>query len=40
MNKEACEELVKNDLIYGCGKPFQIVKNEAIICDYIMIPLY
>jgi hypothetical protein len=35
MNREACEELVKNDLIYGCGKPFQIVNNEAIICDYI-----
>jgi hypothetical protein len=38
MNKEACEELIKNDLIYGCGKPFQIVNNEAVICDYIMIP--
>jgi hypothetical protein len=37
--KEACEKLVKNDLIYGCGKPFQIITKEqeyeTIICEYI-----
>ena len=38
-SKEICDELVKNNLIYGCGKPFQIIKNgekfEIQICDYI-----
>lgn len=35
--KQECERLYKNNLIYGCGKPFQIPhgKQEAIICDYI-----
>ena len=30
-----CEELIKNDMIYGCGKPFRIVNDEAIVCEYI-----
>lgn len=34
-----CDTLVNKDLIYGCGKPFQIIKqndNYIIeICDYI-----
>lgn len=30
-----CDELIKNDLIYGCGKPFRIVGNMTMICDYI-----
>jgi hypothetical protein len=38
--KEVCEYFVDNNLIYGCGKPFQIIENEkkelvAIICEYI-----
>jgi hypothetical protein len=37
--KELCEYFVKNDLIYGCGKPFRIVivnnNLETEICDYI-----
>jgi len=37
--KELCDYYVKNDLIYGCGKPFKIViRNnnfETEICDYI-----
>jgi hypothetical protein len=37
--KKDCDEFVKQDLIYGCGKPFQIViENEVLtvkICDYI-----
>lgn len=35
--KELCNQLVKDDLIYGCGKPFQLSgnNNEAKICDYI-----
>lgn len=39
MNKEKCDYLIKENLIYGCGKPFQIIKNQddikVIICDYI-----
>lgn len=38
-SKEICDELVKNNLIYGCGKPFQIIEIndtfELKICDYI-----
>ncbi len=35
LDKTACEELIKNDMIYGCGKPFRIVNGEAIVCEYI-----
>lgn len=40
-SKIDCENLVQNDQIYGCGKPFKLTFNEisnkfeAIICDYI-----
>ncbi len=37
--KEVCEYYIKNNLIYGCGKPFRIINNQgnltAEICDYI-----
>ena len=37
--KFECDKLKENDLIYGCGKPFQIVNEnndwKAIECDYI-----
>lgn len=38
--KKECENFIRNDMIYGCGKPFQIQSNEngefvAIVCDYI-----
>jgi len=43
--KYVCDLFVKNNLIYGCGKPFTVIPNEtskneddkfiAIICDYI-----
>ena len=38
--KNECDRLFNNDLIYGCGKPLQIIVNdnndyEVIICDYI-----
>ena len=38
--KPICDQLARDDLIYGCGKPFQIVelpdgKNVVEICDYI-----
>ena len=38
-SKEICDKLIKDNVIYGCGKPFQIIeiKNtfEIKICDYI-----
>jgi hypothetical protein len=40
-SKEECEYLIQNDLIWGCGKPFQIILSEdgvyrsAVVCDYI-----
>jgi len=37
--KNLCEEFVKQKIIYGCGKPFRIFKDEnkynIEICDYI-----
>ena len=39
-SKELCLHLINNNLIYGCGKPFQIItlpnnSLSAVICDYI-----
>ena len=38
MNKELCDILVKNDLVYGCCKPFEIKYIDnimyALICEY------
>ena len=38
-SKIECDTLINNNLIYGCGKPFKIIKKEdsyeTIICDYI-----
>lgn len=34
-SKKIINELINNDLIYGCGTPFKIVDNKAILCDYI-----
>ena len=39
-SKELCDDLIKNDLIYGCGKPFRLIKNNnesysTVICEYI-----
>ena len=39
--KEVCDYFVVNNMIYGCGKPFRVIKKEddetfvAIICEYI-----
>ncbi|ADO67110.1 hypothetical protein crov077 [Cafeteria roenbergensis virus] len=39
--KNICEMLVKNNKIFGCGKPFKFIKatdttpNKIEICDYI-----
>jgi DNA-directed RNA polymerase subunit RPC12/RpoP len=39
LEKEKCEELVAKDLIYGCGKPFIVIKNKdkykSEKCGYI-----
>ncbi len=40
MNKVECEELVEKGLVYGCAKPFRIIKLEekkykTEECDYI-----
>lgn len=38
-SKEECEKLIDGNNIYGCGKPFRIVKNgdeyQSVECDYI-----
>jgi hypothetical protein len=39
-SKDECDNLLINNMIYGCSKPFQIIVNEnkefvAIICEYI-----
>jgi len=38
-SKKTCTKLLKQDLIYGCGKPFQIIINndlyKVISCEYI-----
>jgi hypothetical protein len=38
-SKELCDYYLTNNLIYGCGKPFKILKKDNIyiaeICDYI-----
>ena len=37
-NKELCDFYIKNDLIIGCGKPFELIwENEEwkpVICEY------
>lgn len=37
--KEDCDKLVNEDKVFGCAKPFKIIKENNIydveICDYI-----
>ena len=30
-----CRQLIDNNLIYGCGRPFKICNGIAIICEHI-----
>ena len=31
-----CDRLVREDVIIGCGKPFQILLNDTVVkCEYI-----
>jgi len=39
-SKELCDFYINKNMIYGCGKPFQIIRNldgeyNAVICEYI-----
>jgi hypothetical protein len=33
--KIECDFLIENNLIYGCGKPFKIENDKALICEYL-----
>lgn len=35
MEKSLCMKLVKENKIFGCGKPFRLINNTAVACDYI-----
>lgn len=35
LSKEECDRLVREDLIYGCGKPFRFDGKRVEKCDYI-----
>ena len=39
LDKDSCDTLKKDNLIYGCGKPFKIINranvNIAVVCEYI-----
>ena len=32
--KEFIDELIIKNAIYGCGAPFEIINNIAVLCDY------
>ena len=34
-SKEECEKWIKEDLVWGCGKPFRFNGNRVEICEYI-----
>lgn len=33
--KEECERLVREGIVWGCGKPFRFDGTHVEICDYI-----
>lgn len=44
LSKSECDNLINNNLIYGCGKPFKLeqitnldqhINYKLVICDYI-----
>ena len=35
LSKEECVRLMESRLIWGCGKPFQIINHKVNVCDYI-----
>ena len=41
-SKDTCDDLVQNNSIYGCGKPFRVIEDDmlpskwsAIVCNYV-----
>lgn len=32
--KELCDKVAKDGLVYGCAKPFEIINDVAVKCDY------
>lgn len=38
-SKEECEKYLRDDLVYGCAKPFKVINENntytAVACDYI-----
>lgn len=35
LSKEECDTLKKEDKIWGCGRPFKLVNNTLVKCEYI-----
>jgi hypothetical protein len=35
LSQAECEELVKDDKIYGCGKPFAYINGKLVKCGFI-----
>jgi hypothetical protein len=35
LSKDECDRIVRENLVYGCGKPFRIVNRIAEKCEYI-----
>ena len=34
-SKSKCDQLVKDDLIYGCGKPFRLFYNDKHVVTHV-----
>ena len=34
-SKEECERVIRENLVYGCAKPFKIIDGIAVKCEYI-----
>ena len=34
-SKQTCDALVRDEKVYGCGKPFRLVNDVPEVCDYV-----
>jgi hypothetical protein len=34
-SKAECDRLFATGAIYGCGKPFMVLDDKTVVCDYI-----
>lgn len=34
-SKQMCDDAINQAIIYGCGKPFRVVGDKAVVCDYV-----